>query len=55
MEELTQLSREAISNMRQLIFELRPPILEMSGLVNALQSRLDSIEARAGFQACVET
>jgi signal transduction histidine kinase len=34
-----------------MIFELRPPILERVGLVAALQSRLDAVESRAGFQA----
>jgi signal transduction histidine kinase len=51
LEELTLLSREAMSDMRLLIFELRPPILERVGLVAALQSRLDAVETRAGFQA----
>jgi len=51
LEELTQLAKEAMSDMRLMIFELRPPILERIGLVAALQSRLDSVEARAGFQA----
>jgi signal transduction histidine kinase len=37
--------------MRLMIFELRPPILERVGLVAALQSRLDAVETRAGFQA----
>jgi signal transduction histidine kinase len=54
LEELTQLSREAMSDMRLLIFELRPPILEKSGLGNALQSRLQSVEAKAGFQTHFE-
>jgi len=55
LEELTQLSREAMSNMRLLIFQLRPPILEKSGLVMAIQSRLESVEAKAGFQTRFET
>jgi signal transduction histidine kinase len=55
LEELTKLSKEAMSDMRLLIFELRPPILEESGLVTALKSRLESVEAKAGFQADFET
>ena len=55
LEELTQLSREAMSDMRLLIFELRPPILEKSGLAAALQSRLESVEAKAGFETSFET
>jgi signal transduction histidine kinase len=55
LEELSQLSREAMSDMRLLIFELRPPILEKSGLAAALQSRLESVEAKAGFETSFET
>jgi signal transduction histidine kinase len=44
-----------MSDMRLLIFELRPPVLEKSGLVVALQSRLDSVEARSGFQTKFHT
>ena len=51
LEDLVELSREAMSDMRLMIFELRPPIIEREGLAAALQSRLDSVEARAGFQA----
>lgn len=49
VEELAELAREALSDMRLLIFELRPPILEKIGLAAALQSRLEAVEARAGF------
>jgi PAS domain S-box-containing protein len=51
LEELSLLAREAMSDMRLMIFELRPPVLEKVGLVAALQSRLDAVETRAGFQA----
>ena len=50
LDELAQLSREALADMRLLIFELRPPVLEESGLVAALQTRLDSVKSRAGFK-----
>jgi signal transduction histidine kinase len=36
-------------------FELWPPILEKSGLAAALQSRLESVEAKAGFETHFET
>lgn len=55
LEEMTLLSREAMTDMRLLIFELRPPILEKSGLAVALQSRLESVEAKAGFETSFET
>jgi PAS domain S-box-containing protein len=51
LQELSLLAREAMSDMRLMIFELRPPILERVGLAAALQSRLDAVESRAGFQA----
>jgi signal transduction histidine kinase len=37
-------------DLRMLIFELRPPILEEEGLAAALRSRLVTVEARAGLQ-----
>jgi PAS domain S-box-containing protein len=50
LEELVGLSREAMSNMRLMIYEMRPPLLEKAGLAASLQSRLDAVETRAGFQ-----
>ena len=50
LSELVRLSRQAMGDMRLLIFELRPPDLEQAGLVASLQSRLDSVEAKAGIQ-----
>ena len=52
--ELHKLSREAMSDMRLLIFQLRPPQLENEGLAAALQARLEMVEARAGFYARVD-
>lgn len=43
-------AREALREMRLLIFELRPPLLEKEGLVNALRARLEAVEGRAGLQ-----
>jgi signal transduction histidine kinase len=36
--------------MRLLVYELRPPALEHDGLVEALQQRLNAVEARAGVK-----
>ncbi len=44
-------AQEALREMRLLIFELRPPALEESGLAGALQARLDAVEKRGGVQA----
>ena len=50
LQELRSMTREAMLDMRLLIFELHPPILETEGLVVALQTRLESVEARSGIQ-----
>jgi signal transduction histidine kinase len=47
---LRDLTREAMRDMRLLVFELRPPILTQEGLIAAIQTRLDSVEARSGYQ-----
>jgi signal transduction histidine kinase len=54
LQELTQLAREAMADMRLMIFELRPPDLEKVGLAGFLQKRIESVEARSGFQASFE-
>jgi signal transduction histidine kinase len=43
-------AQEALDEMRLLIFELRPPILEQAGLAAALQARLDTVEGRANLE-----
>jgi signal transduction histidine kinase len=42
---------QALKDMRLLVFQLRPPLLEKEGLVLALQHRLDAVEKRAGMEA----
>lgn len=49
--ELRATAQQALREMRSLIFELRPPVLEEEGLVAALQARLEAVEARAGLAA----
>jgi PAS domain S-box-containing protein len=48
LRELRDTAQEALREMRLLIFELRPPALEKSGLMAALQARLDAVEGRGG-------
>lgn len=50
LARLGQTAQEALQEMRLLIYELRPPILEQEGLVGALQQRLDAVEGRAGVE-----
>ncbi len=49
LNEVQQLVREAMLDMRLLIFELHPPILQEEGLATALRTRLESVEARSGI------
>jgi len=49
LQELRNMAREAMLDMRLLIFELYPPILEKEGLVAALRTRLESVERRSGI------
>jgi PAS domain S-box-containing protein len=48
--ELHNIAREAMLDMRMLIFELHPPVLEEEGLIAALQARLAAVESRARLQ-----
>ena len=50
LDELVAVAREGMGDLRLLIFELHPPILEQEGLVGALRTRLEAVEARAGVQ-----
>ena len=49
--DLGEIAQQALKEMRLLVYELRPSILEQEGLVGALQQRLDSVEGRAGVEA----
>jgi signal transduction histidine kinase len=42
IDEINETAQETLAEMRLLIFELRPPILEKEGLLAALQARLAS-------------
>jgi nitrate/nitrite-specific signal transduction histidine kinase len=54
LRELQATAQEALREMRLLIFELRPPVLEEEGLVAALQARLDTVETRSGLEVELE-
>jgi signal transduction histidine kinase len=51
LDRLSGVTQQALKEMRLLIYELRPPVLEQEGLVGALQQRLDAVESRAGIDA----
>ncbi|HEX5808457.1 MAG TPA: PAS domain-containing protein, partial [Anaerolineales bacterium] len=48
---LGETAQQALKEMRLLVYELRPLALEQAGLAEALQSRLDAVEKRAGVDA----
>jgi signal transduction histidine kinase len=49
LAELKGAAQESLAEMRLLIYELRPPVLE-EGLASALQARLEAVESRAGLE-----
>jgi signal transduction histidine kinase len=49
--EVEEVAQQALKEMRLLIYELRPPVLETEGLLGALHHRLNAVEKRAGIEA----
>jgi signal transduction histidine kinase len=49
LQEIRETTQEALGEMRLLLFELRPPVLQEYGLGAAVQARLQAVEARAGL------
>ena len=54
LEQLSQLSRGTLAEMRALIFELRPEALAEEGLVRALRTRAEAISAGRPLSISVE-
>jgi signal transduction histidine kinase/ligand-binding sensor domain-containing protein len=50
LRKLRNTAQSALEEMRLLIFELRPPILEQKGLAAALEARLEAVEGRIGLK-----
>ncbi|MBN1139827.1 MAG: hypothetical protein JXM73_24865 [Anaerolineae bacterium] len=50
LAELKGTAKESLAEMRLLIYELRPRVLEEEGLASALQARLEAVESRAGLE-----
>lgn len=48
LQDISDTAQEALGEMRLLVFELRPPLLQERGLAAALRARLQAVEARAG-------
>jgi signal transduction histidine kinase len=51
LRELGDTAREALQEMRLLIFELKPLELQRAELAEAIRSRLDAVESRLGLKA----
>lgn len=51
--QISHIATQALKEMRLLILELSPPILEQEGFVGAIQKRLDTVEKRVGISARV--
>jgi signal transduction histidine kinase len=49
LRDLQASAQEALAEMRLLIYELRPPVLEQVGLEGALRARLEAVEGRSGL------
>jgi signal transduction histidine kinase len=54
LDEIHESSQEALAEMRLLIYQLRPLLLEREGLLNALQARLSAVEGRAGLRTSLK-
>lgn len=50
ISKLGTAAKEALGEIRSLIYELLPPILEQEGLVAALEARLEAVEGRSGLE-----
>lgn len=48
---LGEIAQQTLQEMRLMVYQLRPVILETQGLTGALEQRLESIERRAGLNA----
>lgn len=50
LADIQESAQRVLQEMRLLLYELRPPQLEESGLTGAIDSRLNQVERRAGLQ-----
>jgi PAS domain S-box-containing protein len=50
LADLGEIAHQALKEMRLLVYQLRPPVLEREGLIGALQQRLDAVEGRSSIE-----
>ena len=53
LTRVEDMAQQTLKEMRLMIYELRPRVLEQKGLVGALQQRLDAVEASVGMNAAL--
>jgi len=53
LSRIGEIAQQSLKEMRLLIHELHPPVLEREGLVGALRQRMDAVEERVGIEARV--
>ncbi len=51
IRRLGELAQQSLKEMRLLVYEMRPSVLEKEGLAGALQARLDAVERHSGIRA----
>ena len=52
--DLGNLAHQALSEMRLLLYELGPSMLQQEGLAVTLRHRLEAVEGRVGIRTCLE-
>jgi len=54
LQQLNETAQSALKELRLLLYELQPAVLEQVGLIGALRQRLESVEKRTGMTARLE-
>lgn len=54
LKDIGQMALQAVKEMRLMLYEFRPSLLEKEGLSRAIEERLNAVECRAGIQATLE-
>ena len=55
VERVVHMAQRALREMKLLVHELRPTVVETLGLVGAIQARLDAVERSSGIRAELQT
>jgi signal transduction histidine kinase len=55
LDDIDATAHQVLKELRLMLFELRPPVLEEAGLVGALRHRLDAVETRVGMEGRILT